>query len=129
MTVVLMPVFFNAIGTTMFWLGLTTLSIGAFIIECLFFLFILQIPYFASALAASLNVAMGLFVAGIAYWRRQPVETWLIYGAFAWPAALIHLLSIPSNRAQAVVPEPVILSETAEKIAKTAAGQEIPRLP
>lgn len=112
----------------MFWLGLTTLTIGAFIIECLFFLFILQFPYFASALAASLNVIMGLLVAGIAHWRRQPVETWLIYGAFAWPIALIHLLSIPSNRAQTIAPEPVKLSETAEEIAKTT-GQEIPRLP
>jgi hypothetical protein len=72
---------------------------------------------------------MGLFVAGIAYWRRQPVETWLIYGAFAWPVALIHLLSIPSNRGQAATPEPVKLSEAAEEIVKTATGQEIPRLP
>ena len=113
----------------MFWLGLTTLTIGAFIIECLFCLFILQIPYLASTLVASLNVTMGLLVAGIAYWRRQPVETWLIYGAFAWPVALIHLLSIPSNRPQAMTPKPVKLSETAEEIAETTTGHEIPRLP
>ena len=112
----------------MFWLGLTTLTIGAFIIECLFFLFALQIPYFASVLAASLNVLMGLVVAGIAWWRRQPVETWLIYGAFAWPVALIHLLSLPSHRVPAATSQPVKLSETAGEIAKTT-GQEIPRLP
>jgi hypothetical protein len=118
----------------MFWLGLTTLTIGAFIIQCLFCLFILQIPYFFSVLVASLNVVMGLLVASIAHWRRQPVETWLIYGAFAWPVALIHLLSISSNRArthtaQAHTPEPVELSETTEEIAKAAAGQGVPHLP
>ncbi|TXH37632.1 MAG: hypothetical protein E6Q98_07650 [Rhodospirillaceae bacterium] len=112
----------------MFWLGLTTLTIGAFIVECLFCLFVLQIPYSFSVLTALLNVTMGLLVAGIAHWRRQPVETWLIYGAFAWPVALIHLLSISSNRAQTMTPEPVHLSEPAEEIAKTT-GQEIPRLP
>jgi hypothetical protein len=119
---------FNATGAKMIWLGLITLTIGAFIIQCLSFLFILQIPYLASVLAASLNVTLGLVTAGLAHLRRQPVESWLIYGAFAWPIALIHLFSIPAAKPEDGAAAPTKLQVPADGLTK-ATGQQVPRLP
>lgn len=82
----------------MLWLGLLTLSIAIFVIECLLFIFGFRFSYDIGLSLAVLNAGMGFAAAVVAQIKKLPPESWLVYAAVAWPLALIHLASISSKQ-------------------------------